>query len=130
LLPELRVLTSTGEPGTILDAWAGVELAVVVDAASTDDSVPGRIRRWTPGAVAASPGTSSHAFGLPQTYALGQALGRLPNSLVVFTVDIADAALGPRFSAPVAAAGPEVVDTILAEFGMARHRDLRRAIED
>ena len=34
---------------------------------------------------------SSHALGLPQTYALGHALGQIPDQLVVFTVEVADA---------------------------------------
>ena len=37
---------------------------------------------------------SSHAFGLPQAYALGEALGRIPGRLVVLTVDIADVSYG------------------------------------
>ena len=129
-IADLDVLATMGEPGAIIDAWAGAELAVAVDAVSTDESVPGRIRRWTPEAIAVAPGTSSHAFGLRQTYALGRALGRVPDSFIVLTVDMADDGLGPGLSAPVAAAVPEAVDAVLAEFGVTRRRDLGPAIED
>ena len=58
---------------------------------------------------------SSHALGLPQTYALGQALGQIPDELVVFAVESADVNHGVGLTPAVAAAVPEVVDAILAE---------------
>lgn len=122
-LPDVEVMTAIGEPGAILDAWSGVEVVVAVDAGWTDESHPGRIRRWTPEAMSAFPGTSSHAFGLPETYALGRALGRMPGSLVVLTVDIANLGVGLGLSPLVAAAVPGAVDAVLAEFGMTPRRD-------
>ena len=114
-LSGVRVVTAIGEPGAILDAWSGAELAVVVDAATGEGSTPGRIRRWTPGDVVGSAVVSSHALGLPQTYALGEALGQIPDRLVVFSVDVADIGQGPGLTSAVEAAVPEVVDAILAE---------------
>ena len=77
----MQVVTAIGEPAAILDVWDGARLAVVVDAAFGDSSRPGIVRRWTPGDETTANMVSSHAFGLPQTYALGSALGRLPQSL-------------------------------------------------
>jgi hydrogenase maturation protease len=114
-LPEVRVVTAIGEPGAILDAWSGADLAVVVDAAMGEGLTPGRIRRWTPGDVEGSAVVSSHALGLPQTYALGEALGQIPDRLVVFTVDVADTGHGVGLSPAIAAAVPKVLDTVLAE---------------
>jgi len=111
----VRVVTAIGEPGAILDAWTGARLAVVVDAAMGEGSTPGRIRRWTPGEVDAPAVVSSHALGLGQTYALGEALDQIPDRLVVFTVDTADIGDGVGLTPAVAAAVPEVVDAILAE---------------
>jgi hydrogenase maturation protease len=128
-LADVRVLTSTGEPGELLDAWDGVPLAVVVDAAVGDGAVPGRVRRWVCDDEPAA-SVSSHSLGLPATYALGQALGRVPEELVVLTVDVADATLGPGLSAPVAAAVRDAVDAVLDEFGVTDRRDLRPATED
>ncbi len=114
-LEGVRVLTSTGEPGEILDAWADVPRTVVVDAAFGEGATPGRIRRWTPGAEAAAAAVSSHALGLPATYALGQALGQIPRELIVFTVDAAEIGYGVTLTPHVAAAVPEAMAAIVAE---------------
>jgi hydrogenase maturation protease len=114
-IPGVRAMTAIGEPGAILDAWTGARLAVVVDAATGNGVMPGRIRRWTPGDEAEHAVVSSHALGLPQTYALGQALGRIPQKLVVFTVDVADVGHGVALTPEVAAAVPVMLEAILAE---------------
>ena len=114
-VPGVRVMTAIGEPGAILDAWAGVPVAVVVDAATGNGVTPGRIRRWTPGDEAEPAVVSSHALGLPQTYALGQALGQIPEKLVVLTVDVADVSHGVMLTPAVAAAVLVVVEAVLAE---------------
>jgi hydrogenase maturation protease len=93
-LPGVRVMTAIGEPGAILDAWSGVELAVVVDAAVGEAGTPGRIRRWTPGDVE------------------GPAV---PDRLVVLSVDVADVDQGPGLTPAVEAAVPEVVNAVLTE---------------
>ena len=59
-------------------------------------------------ATTADPGVvSSHALGLPQAYALGQALGQIPEKLVVFSVDVADTSHGVTLTPAVAAAVPD-----------------------
>jgi hydrogenase maturation protease len=58
---------------------------------------------------------SSHALGLPQTYALGQAIRQIPQKLVVFTVDIEDISHGVTLTPSVAAAVPAAVEAIVAE---------------
>ncbi|WP_158888143.1 hydrogenase maturation protease [Amycolatopsis anabasis] len=117
-LPGVRVLVSDGEPAALLDAWTGVELAIVVDAVLCEPSTPGRIWRsivdgLTPSAGAAS----SHALGIPDALRLGEALGRVPGELVVFAVEAADLDLGVGLSPPVSAALPEVIRAVLAELG-------------
>lgn len=115
-LPGVHVMTATGEPAALLDAWTGAARAVVVDAAAGDDATPGRVRRWSADDLdAAATAVSSHALGLAQTTALGRALGRMPAKLVVFTVEIADSGHGVGLTPAVAAAVPEVVAAILAE---------------
>lgn len=115
-LTGVHVLTSMGDPSQLLDAWEGVPLAVVVDAAVSDGATPGRIRRWVPGEEPAT-AVSSHELGLPVTYALGRALGHLPEKLVVLTVDVAEVGYGDGLTPQVAAEVPHVVATVLAEFG-------------
>jgi hydrogenase maturation protease len=46
---------------------------------------------------------------------LGEALGQIPDRLVVFTVDVADTGHGVGLSPAIAAAVPKVLDTVLAE---------------
>jgi hydrogenase maturation protease len=114
-LPGVRVMTATGEPASILEAWTGVPLAVAVDAAMGEGATPGSIRRWMPGDNDQPAVLSSHALGLPQTYALGRALGRIPQKLVVLTVDVEDISHGLTPSPAVAAAVPAAVEAVLAE---------------
>lgn len=114
-LSGVRVVTGIGEPAALLEAWNGVTRAVVVDAAAGADSTPGRIGRWTARDLEATSVVSSHALGLAQTCALGQALGRMPHALVVFTVEVADTSHGIGLTPAVAAAVPDLVAAILAE---------------
>jgi hydrogenase maturation protease len=108
-MPGVRVVTAGGDPAALLDAWTGAHLAVVVDAAAGDGAQPGRIRRCGIERLAAGAALSSHAMALGQTYELGRALRRLPDRLVVFTVDAADTGHGVGLTPVVAAAVPVVV---------------------
>lgn len=114
-LPGVRVVTAAGEPGEVLDAWSGVPLAVVVDAAVGEGLAPGAIQRWTPADIDAPVGVSSHAFGLGQTFALAEALGQVPGTLIVLSIGVADVGHGVGLTPDVAAAVPVVVDAIRAE---------------
>jgi hydrogenase maturation protease len=114
-LPGVRVLSGIGEPAALLEAWDGAAHAVVVDAVTGANTAPGRIRRWTAPDLEATAVVSSHALGLTQTCALGQALSRMPDELVVFTVDVADTNHGIGLTPAVAAAVPDLVDLIVAE---------------
>jgi hydrogenase maturation protease len=115
-LPGVRVVISDGEPAGLLEAWAGADLAVVVDAIHWMPPWPGRIHRLTASQLE-SGGTaaSSHGFGLPDALRLGRALGRLPGRVVVFAVEAADTSAGTELSKPVAAALPEVVAAVMTE---------------
>ena len=116
-LPDVRLTATAGEPGALLEAWSDVSLAVVVDAAKGAGINPGEIRRWTPDDGPVPGAVSSHAMGIPQAFAYGEALGRLPGRLVVLSVGIADTDYGPGLTPVVAAAVPTVVDAVLAELG-------------
>ncbi|MBP1821001.1 hydrogenase maturation protease [Mycobacterium sp. OAE908] len=114
-LPGVRVMMAIGEPGSILDAWTGVPFAIAVDAAMCNGGAPGTIRRWTPDEDAETVIVSSHALGFPQTYALGRAVGQIPDKLVVFTVDVDDVGHGVGLTAAVANAVPVVAEAIVSE---------------
>jgi hydrogenase maturation protease len=114
-LPGVRVVSGVSEPAALLEVWDGAARAVVVDAVTGANTAPGRIRRWTAPDLETTTVVSSHALGLAQTYALGQALARVPDELVVFTVDVADTNHGIGLTAAVAAAVPDLVDLIVTE---------------
>jgi hydrogenase maturation protease len=115
-LPGVRVVISEGEPAGLLEAWAGADLAVVVDAIHRLPASPGRIHRLTADQLE-SGGTaaSSHGFGVPDALRLGRALEQLPCRVVIFAVEAADTGAGTERSEMVSAALPKVVAAVLAE---------------
>lgn len=122
-LPEVRVLTGIEDPMSLLEAWSGAELAVLVDAAVVSGPVcapgsssrPGRVHRCSMSEVVSTRGLSSHHLDVAEALALGQALDRVPDRLVVFTVETADVSQGAGLTPAVAAAVPEVVEAAVTE---------------
>ena len=115
-LPGVRVVTDVAEPMSLLEAWSGVKLAVVIDAAVVTSPTPGRIRRCTlSDVVTPCEGLSSHSVDVGRTHALGQALRRVPDALVVFTIEVADTRNGIGLTPQVARAVPEVVGMAVSE---------------
>jgi hydrogenase maturation protease len=105
-----------GEPTQLLDAWAGMDLAIVVDAVLCEPSKPGRIHRTTIHAPLGSVGSSStHGLGIPEAVRLAEVLGRAPARLVVYAVEAADLGFGVGLSADVAGALPAVTSAVLRE---------------
>ena len=85
-LPDgVRLFEHEGEPTALLDAWDGLETAILVDAVA-GVSEPGTIHRLelTSGPVPATLATNStHAFNLAAAIELGRVLGRMPRRLVL-----------------------------------------------
>jgi hydrogenase maturation protease len=110
---DVALLELEQEPTRLLDAWADVDVALVVDAAASG-APPGTAHRFDasdgplPARVFRS---STHAFGVGEAVELARALGRLPERVVVFGVEGADFAAGTALSDPVAAA----VEAVAAE---------------
>ena len=134
-LPGVRLACADGEPSQLLDAWAGAELAVVVDAVACSPSDPGRIHRtdlaapWVrAGPLAGDPladglltgaaagGSSTHGLGVPDAIRLAVALDRAPRRLLVLAVEAADLGFGTGLSGPVAACLPGLTRMVRAEF--------------
>jgi hydrogenase maturation protease len=115
-LPGVRVIVSDGEPVSLVTAWDGAGLAVVIDACRQVPGCPGRIHRLAPDRLDGSDtGTSSHGFGVPYALRLGRALSRQPGRLVVIGVEGADFSAGTGLSAAVTAALPAAVAAVRAE---------------
>lgn len=113
-LPGVRVVC-TVETATMLDAWQGTEVAVVVDAAA--GGTPGRVRRCELGDLIEHPALSSHELSLTQAYELARALGRAPGRVVIVSIDVADTGYGQGLSPAVAAALPEAVRAVVRLVG-------------
>ncbi|WP_334143847.1 hydrogenase maturation protease [Rhabdothermincola sp.] len=108
LPPDVAVVLVDGEPTRLLEAWDGVDLAVVVDGIRTGGRA-GAVRcvDLLAGPLVTVPAVSSHSGGIAEAVELGRVLGRLPARLVLIGVEITDEADGPGLSpAVVAAVGP------------------------
>lgn len=105
------VRAHSGEPIDLIDMWAGRELVVLVDACPPAGR-PGRVHRFERGCdplPARGLGASSHAFDLAVVLDLADALGRMPDRLVVLAVEGERFALGAPRSAAVDGALDEVI---------------------
>jgi len=114
-LPGVRVVVSDGEPAGLLEAWAGLDLAIVVDAVRCVPGTPGRMHRWPAGQLERNWTASSHGLGIPDALELGRALDRCPRRVVLFAVEAADLRPGTGLSRAVAACIPDLVTAIAAE---------------
>ena len=112
----LRVLAREGDYVSLLDDWHGSELAILIDATSSQ-SAPGTIRRYDahtaplPTVFARS---STHAFGIADAIELARALGSLPARVIVFGIEGRDFTAGEGLSPEVDAAVDEVVTLAIA----------------
>lgn len=117
--PGVEVLLRDGEPTALLDAWADARLAVVVDAIGPGNA-PGRVQRFEiDGGGDEVPDRahrgSSHALGIGDAVALGRALGRMPERLVVFGIEGSDFGDGTELTPAVAEAIEDAGRHVMAE---------------
>ncbi len=114
--PGVTVTVTDGEPTQLIDAWAGAELAIVIDAVLCDPAAPGRVHRTRVTELPSGAGpSSSHSLGIPEAAELAEVLDLLPERLVVYAVEVADVHFGTGLSAAVAAALPSIVDAVMHE---------------
>jgi hydrogenase maturation protease len=116
-VPGVALALSDGEPTQLFDAWAGLPLAVVVDAVLCEPSRPGHVHRTTLSTPLQASVSSTHGLGIPEAVRLAEALDRAPQRLVVYAVEAADIGFGVGLSDEVARAVPEVIRAVLAELG-------------
>ncbi|MGO8685660.1 MAG: hydrogenase maturation protease [Candidatus Dormibacteria bacterium] len=120
LPPGVEVVTLGGEATGLLAAWAGADLAVVVDAVRWDHPPAGGVTRIDasadPGAVGGwGGGTSSHGLGVAEAVGLGRALDRLPRRLVLLLVALAEEGHGAGLSPTAEREVEEAVTLLVAE---------------
>ncbi len=130
-LPGVRVVVAAADPSDLLDLWAGVALAVVVDAVRADSAAAGEILLFDGGTGwPAGTAGSSHALDIADAVRLGAALDRTPARVLVIGVVAASFGYGAALSAPVADAVPVVVHTVLAALGRCPGRSTGAMLEE
>ncbi|MCX7621552.1 MAG: hydrogenase maturation protease [Acidimicrobiales bacterium] len=120
-----EVIELDGEPTRLLESWANRPLAVVVDAVRTG-APPGTVHvvavggsDWLGELAPSGTTASSHALGITEAYALGSALGRLPDRLVLAGVEGLDFTEGVGISQEVCHALPTLVERVADLIGTA-----------
>jgi hydrogenase maturation protease len=111
--PGCRILEEEGEPGSLIEDWALVREALVVDAVSTG-AEPGTLHRFD---ATAEPlpvelfRSSTHALGIADAVELARELERLPPRLAVYGIEGESFETGEGLSPAVEA----TVDKLVAE---------------
>lgn len=119
-LPGIQVVERE-DPTSLIDLWGDRDLAVVVDAVSSN-GVPGTLMIMESG-VGGAPLTEdawtrtgrggTHAFGLAAAVELSRALHRLPRRLVLIGIEAGGLEHGEPLSAPVSAAVELAVEAVI-----------------
>jgi hydrogenase maturation protease len=115
------VLDCFEDPTRLLEAWEGLELVVIVDAALTG-AAPGTVHRIDVGADSLPRDlglASTHAFSVPDALELGRELGRAPQRVIVVAVEGASFRMGDPLTPEVDAALDETTAMVLTELGRA-----------
>ena len=102
-IPSLVVLESSGEATSLLEAWAGFDDVVLVDACR-GAGPPGSIHVFSADEadrIASLRHASSHSLGVAAAIGLARALGTLPARLLVHAVEARNTTEGDRLSPEV-----------------------------
>ena len=113
----VAVLVVADAASRLLDAWAGADTALVVDAA-TAGAPPGTIHRFDASERAVPErllGCSTHAVGVGETIELARVLGTLPRRIVVYGIEGGDFTAGSALSRLVADAVVPAVNAVAGE---------------
>ena len=125
--PGVERVEQVTEMTELIDLWDGAALAVVVDAMSSGGPVGSSVRWEGEQLLRAVPTrtTSSHGLSVRDAFELGRALGRLPERLVVYLIEVGEVGPGEALSPAVAAAVARTAEAIAADVGPAAPRDVR-----
>lgn len=119
---EIGIVQSGGELTQVLSQLQGADAAILVDA-SCSGVAAGTVRRFD---VVAKPlprelfAVSTHGVGVADAIELARVLGDLPAVCIVYAIEAQQFDAGAPLSAPVAAALPQVVERVRAEFEQLR----------
>lgn len=113
--PGVAIEQASGDGASLIDAWQGFDIVVLVDAMSPLGNV-GSIHRLEAHAhplPANLFADSTHAFGVAHGVEMARALGLLPPMLIIYGIAGRDFTRGAPISAEVAAAIPRATAAIL-----------------
>lgn len=116
-LEGVAVTESDGEPASLMERWRGCGRVVLVDAVDAG-SEPGAILRFDAGRdplPTMAFGASTHVLGLGEAIELARALGRLPETVLVYGIQGGDFSPGTGLSEPVRRAVAETAERVVAE---------------
>jgi hydrogenase maturation protease len=112
--PSVELVESVGDATHLLETWRDRNLAVIVDAV-VSDGVAGEIKRvdGIGGFPNAWRSASTHLVGLAEAVDLGDAVGVLPDTMVIYGIEIDGVQPGVGLSPAIDHAADEVVESIL-----------------
>jgi hydrogenase maturation protease len=101
----------------LIELMKGARVVILIDAARSGQS-PGTVHRLDastgPIGVGVFP-SSSHALGLSEALELARVMGVLPETVIVYGVEVGNTEAGQPLSPPVAKALDEVVGLVIQE---------------
>jgi hydrogenase maturation protease len=114
---EARLVVRSGDMMSLIEDWAGIDAAILVDAAAPNGS-PGRVHRIDLAEEKLPPElsfSSSHAFGIAEAIELARVLDLAPKQIVVYAIEGACFDAGAPLTPAVLSAAIEVADCIAGE---------------
>ena len=117
LVPEAELIDVGTDALALIDHFDETDSHVIIDAARMG-LPPGRVQSFAPDEARLKirwDHLSLHGFGLAETFAMAEGIGRMPTRLRVVGVEPVAVEIDRGLSAEVAAAVPEVIETILSE---------------
>ncbi|MBL7994966.1 hydrogenase maturation protease [bacterium] len=101
--PDVKVIEQSGEGAALMEVWKETELAIMIDAVSSDN-MPGTVHRLEPKNETIPSNFfnySTHAFSIAEAIELAKALKSETPDLVIYGVDGADFGSGEGLSEEV-----------------------------
>jgi hydrogenase maturation protease len=123
LPPTVGLHVCEGEPVALLDLWTGCDRVLLVDA-MVSGAEPGTVLSFDAVASPLPPelsGTSTHLLGVGEAIELARTLGRLPERIQVYAIEVGRLDMGKPLSLTVAAAATVVATSIRESLTAARH---------
>lgn len=120
LPPGIAVLQQSADVAELIQTLAGHHAVFIIDAVQTGTAQPGHVHRIDAQAGPLPAGcsdVSTHGFGVREAIELARTLGRLPPTVVIFGIEVAEFTLGRPPTNAVAAGMERVIDALRAEVG-------------